>query len=103
MLTRAGAAVALGSVAAVVAGRVFGIYELFLIGAAGIVLVVGALVLVTRARLDLDIARELQPPRVHAGSPARVELRVRNRGLSRTPLLALRDPVGARGTARVLL
>ena len=103
MLSRSGVAVALGSLAAVVAGRVFGIYELFLVGAAGATLVVGALVLVARARLDLDISRDLQPPRVHAGSPARVDLRVDNRGPRRTPLLTLRDPVGTRGNARVIL
>jgi uncharacterized protein (DUF58 family) len=81
----------------------FGIYELYMAGAGGLALVVGALVVVRLTARRLDVSRTLHPPRVHAGTPSRVELRVRNRGAQRTPLLSLRDPVGRGRSARVLL
>lgn len=102
MLTSTGWGVVIGSMALVVVGRLLGIYELFLIGAGGGALVVAAVVRVATARLKVDVARELHPARVHAGTPSRVELQVRNRG-TRTPVLNLRDPVGRGRTARVVL
>jgi uncharacterized protein (DUF58 family) len=64
---------------------------------------VGALVIVRRTPLRLDVSRNLHPPRVHAGSPSRVELSVRNRSSRRTPLLTVRDPVGRGRSATVAL
>jgi uncharacterized protein (DUF58 family) len=58
---------------------------------------------VATLRLRVDVARELHPARVHAGTPSRVELRVANRSGQRTPVLTLRDPVGRGRTARVVL
>jgi uncharacterized protein (DUF58 family) len=58
---------------------------------------------VATVRLRVDVTRELQPARVHAGTPSRVELRVRNGGSRRTPVLSLRDPVGRGRAARVVL
>ena len=103
MLTRSGWAVAISSGGLVLAGRLFGIFELFLAGAGGAALLLGATVAVRNAKLRLEVSRELHPGRVHAGSPSRVELRVRNRGNRRTPLLALKDPVGKSRSARVVL
>jgi uncharacterized protein (DUF58 family) len=103
VLTRAGWAIALLAAGLVAAGRLLGIFELFLLGAAGVVLVVGAVVVVRRTPLRLDVSRTLHPPRVHAGSPSRVELSVRNRSTRRTPLLTVRDPVGRGRTATVAL
>ncbi len=103
MPTRHGWLVAAGSVALVVVGRLFGIFELHLVAAAGFALVIGSVVSVHRAKLRLEVARALHPPRLHAGAPSRVELRVTNRALRRTPLLTLRDPVGEGRSARVLL
>ena len=103
MLTRHGWSVACGAVGLVVAGRLLGIYELFLVGAGCAALVVVSAVTVGMRKLRLDISRDLHPRRVHAGSGSKVELRVRNIGRRRTPLLALRDPVGPSQTAKVLL
>lgn len=103
MLTTTGWGVAVGSMALVVVGRLLGIYELFLIGAGGAALVVAAVLRVATVRLKVEVSRELQPARVHAGTPSRVELRVRNRSGLRTPVLTLRDPVGRGRTARVVL
>lgn len=103
MLTTTGWGVATGSIALVVVGRLLGIFELFLIGAGGAALVVAAVVRVGTLRLRVEVARELLPARVHAGTPSRVELRVLNRSGRRTPVLSLRDPVGRGRTARVVL
>lgn len=103
MLTTQGWLVAITSMALVAAGRLFGIFELYLLGAGGAALVIAAAVSVGRTRLRLDIVRELHPPRVHVGGPTRVELRVANRGGRRTPLLTLRDPVGDGRTASVVV
>ena len=103
MLTRAGWTVAIVAGGLVAVGRLLGIFELFLLGAAGAVLVISALVVVRRTPLRLDVSRTLHPPRVHAGSPSRVELSVRNRSTRRTPLLTVRDPVGRGRSATVAL
>ena len=103
MLTTTGWGVAIGSLSLVVVGRLLGIPELFYGGAGGIALVVACALRVSFVRLKVDIVRELQPSRVHAGTPSRVELRVRNRSGSRTPVMTLRDPVGKGRTARVVL
>ena len=103
MLTTTGWGVAVGSMALIVLGRLLGIFELFLVGAGGAALVIAAVIRVATVRLRVEVTRELQPARVHAGTPSRVELQVRNRGGLRTPVLALRDPVGRGRTARVVL
>ncbi|MDP9453722.1 MAG: DUF58 domain-containing protein [Actinomycetota bacterium] len=104
MLTRQGVIATAVAVGLVVAGRLFGIFELFLLGAGGAALVVAAVAATGLTRLRLDVARELRPARLHAGTPAVVELRVANTGSRRTPLLHLRDAVGDGGrTASVAL
>lgn len=103
MLTRNGWLVAGGGLVLLLAGRLFGVVELFVAGTAGIGLVVVAVLLVALARLRLEVARELQPPRVHAGTPSRVELHVRNAGGRRTPVLHLKDPVTGTAGAELLL
>lgn len=103
MLTTTGWSVTVGSMALVLVGRMLGIYELFLLGAAGAALVLAAGIRVATMRPRVEVIRELHPARVHAGTPSRVELRVHNRGRARTPVMTLRDPVGRGHTARVVL
>ena len=103
MPTRPGWAVLIGSLAALAAGRLFGIFELYLVATCGLVLLITAVTVVRRTRARLDVDRRLQPPRVHAGSPSRVVLDVTNRGARRSPLLTLRDPVGAGRSASVVV
>ncbi|MEY2566471.1 MAG: hypothetical protein QOE35_1000 [Actinomycetota bacterium] len=104
MLTRRGWLLGVGAVVLVAAGRILGISELFALAAGAVALVAGALVYVHLTRVSLDAQRELHPPRVHAGSPSRVELTVHNRGTRRTPVLGVRDPFdGGRRWARFLL
>jgi uncharacterized protein (DUF58 family) len=103
MLTRQGWMVGMGGIALVLAGRLLGATELFVLGTGAIALLLVTAVVVGLTRLDLEVARELHPPTVHAGTPSRVDLRVTNRGSRRTPVLRLRDAVtGTRG-AHLLL
>ncbi|MBI2703742.1 MAG: DUF58 domain-containing protein [Actinobacteria bacterium] len=98
MPTRQGWTIAFGGLAFIVTGRVLGSLELFLVGATLLALVLLCSMYVGLTRLRIDVTRELHPPRVHAGSPSRVDLRVENIGRRRTPVLGLRDAVsGTRG------
>ena len=103
MLTRQGAIATAVSIALVVAGRLLGIFELFVVGAGGAALVVGAVAVTGLCRLRLDVSRQLRPPRVHAGEPATVTLLATNGGRRRTPVIQLRDTVGPGRTASVVL
>lgn len=104
MLTRRGWLLCVGAGVLLVAGRLLGISELFALAAGAVALVVGALIYVHVTKVTLDAQRELHPPRVHAGSPSRVELTVHNQGTRRTPVLGVRDPFdGGRRWARFLL
>lgn len=93
MLSRQGWLVAGGSVALLGAGRLFGLAELFALGLICALLLGGAVLLVAIARLELEVGRSVHPARVHVGAAARVELTLRNRRTTSTPLLRLRDPV----------
>jgi uncharacterized protein (DUF58 family) len=98
VLTRQGWLVGLGAIALLVGGRVLGLLELFALGVVAAALIIGCVLLVHAARLELEVGRVLHPSRVHVGTPSRVELSVRNLRAGRTPVLRLRDPVsGTRG------
>lgn len=103
MLTRRGWAAALIASVLVVAGRVLGAVELYVLGTTVGVLLLAGLAYLRLVHIDVDVARELHPPRVHAGSPSRVELRVRNDGTRRSPVLSLRDSVSGTHGARLLV
>src|SRR6476659_6368718 len=98
MLTRQGWFVAGGGGAFLVTGWLLGSFELFLVGGTMLALTLACVAYVALSRLRIDVTRELHPPRVHAGSPSRVDLRVENTGRRPTPVLGLRDAVsGTRG------
>lgn len=92
MPTRRGWAVGLTALALAAAGRVLGVFELFLlaVGAVGLLAAGAASML---RRVDLDASRQLRPARVHAGGNSRVELTVVNRSGRRSPVLTVRDTV----------
>lgn len=103
MLTRQGWLTAGGALAMVAAGRLLGVLELFVIGAAAGCLVIVSIGIVLLSRLRLAVSRQVTPPRVYAGSPSRVELSIRNDGDRTTPVLRLFDPVtGTRGADLLL-
>jgi len=92
-LTRAGAVTLLVSLGILAGGRLFGLPELFVLGAGGVTVLILAVLYVAVRRLRLEVSRRLSPPRVHAGNPCRVDLALRNRSKLRSPVLRLRDDV----------
>ena len=102
-MTRQGWMVVWGGIALLAAGRLVGISELYVFGAAALVLVVLAVVYVNLTRLDLEIARTVHPARVHAGQTSRVEIRLQNMRRKATPLLRLRVPVSGTEGAELLV
>src|SRR4051794_35996866 len=98
MLTKQGWFVLVGGLVLCLGGRIFGVLELFVLGAGAFGVVAFAVTFVAIARLRLAVGRDMSPPRVYAGNPSRVELSIRNDGGRRTPVLRLFDPVsGTRG------
>jgi uncharacterized protein (DUF58 family) len=103
MLTRQGWMVVWGGLALLAAGRLVGISELYVFGAAALLLVLVAMLYVHVTRLDLEVDRRAYPARVHAGNTSRVEIRLRNLRLHATPTLRLRDPVSGTEGAELLV
>ncbi len=103
MLTRRGVAVALSPLPFVVAGRVFGIIELYMLAAGAAALVGTAVLTVWLRHPTVTASRSIHPPRVPAGTPSRVDLEIRNHGTRRSPVVAVDDPFdGGRRWARFL-
>jgi len=92
LLTRRGWGLALSSLAFLVAGRLFGLVELFVLAAVSAVLCIAAVAYVYFRSVDVEVTRTLHPPRVFAGMSSRVELDLYNRSARRTPVLTVRDP-----------
>jgi uncharacterized protein (DUF58 family) len=98
VLTQQGWGLSIAAVTMIAAGRLLGVLELFLIGTAAAALVVIIVVRAALLRLDVGVRRDVHPPRVHAGSPSRIELEVTNQGDRPTPVLRITDAVsGTRG------
>lgn len=101
--TRAGVGLLIIGVGLAVAGRFLGILELYLLATMVLVALVLAAIYTLSARLELAISRITTPSRLRAGTPARVDLAVRNRSRRPTPVLSAHDHIqGGRG-ASVLL
>lgn len=101
MPTRQGWTVAVGAVAALVIGRVFGILELFIIGAGLATAVIAAVLTVRLRRPKLAIARWVHPSVLTVGDTGRVDLLIENRATGRSPRADLTEPVGATNTAHM--
>ena len=101
MPTRQGWTIAFGAVAALALGRVFGILELFVIGAGlGLAVLVGVLAVRLR-RPNLHIARWVHPSVLTVGDSGRVDLLIENRGRRRAPRADLTEPVGTTNSAHM--
>jgi uncharacterized protein (DUF58 family) len=84
--------VAITAVALAAAGRMLGVFELFVLAAGAVGLLAAGAASVLR-RVDVDASRQLRPARVHAGGNSRVELVIVNPSRRRTPVLSVRDSV----------
>src|SRR3954452_24027981 len=103
MLTRSGRLTALAALVALIAGRLFGSIELYVLATVLAGLVLAAMASMALTQIRIDVARELHPPRVHAGTPSRVDVRVLNESTRRSPLLNLHDAVSGTRGARFLV
>lgn len=103
MPTRQGWAALGAGFGAVVAGRVFGLLELYVIGTALVVALALAMLTVRRPLPRLQVQRALRPALVAVGEPARVDLVVTNRAALPSPRLKLWEPVGDKGGAPMQL
>lgn len=91
MPTRRGLIAAATALAFVVGGRLFGLTELYVLGAATALLVGGATLYVRLLQPNVSIDRVLHPRRVHAQGQSRADLFLRNVGARSTPVLGIRD------------
>jgi uncharacterized protein (DUF58 family) len=89
-------------VVAVVAGRVLGLLELYVVGAVLLALALLAVIVAVMRPLRLGVGRTVSPARLHVGSVGRVELAVRN-GTSKTPVMKLTDHVQGTAGAQLLV
>jgi uncharacterized protein (DUF58 family) len=103
MPTRQGWTILTSSIIAIVVGRVFGILELFVIGAALGISVVLAVLSVRLLRPRLSIHRWVHPSMLTVGDTGRVDLAIENRGSVRSPRVSLTEPVGAHNSAHMTI
>jgi len=86
---------------AVAIGRLFGVLELFLMGAALAVAALLAVATVWVRRPRVDVHRWIRPSVLTAGDVGRVEVLVQRVGSGPSPGFELVEPVGANRTARM--
>ncbi|MGK0226329.1 MAG: hypothetical protein ACI8XD_001140 [Thermoproteota archaeon] len=98
MPTRAGVNTAVFAVLFLMAGRVFGIVELYIVAAAMLALVACASLWVILNRRSLQVRRMVNPARLHAGSTSTVTLDLSNNRRLPTPVAQITDEV--QGTVR---
>lgn len=101
MPTRQGWTIAAAAIVAIVVGRVFGIVELFVIGAGLAVAVAVAIAAVRLHRPDLSITRWARPSVLTVGDTGRVDLLIENRASVRSPRVDLSEPVGTTNSAQM--
>ncbi len=91
-LTRKGFGMLALAGAMFVSAILFGIQELYPIGAAAVLLVLASRVWIGGQNWDLRVSRRIHPLRVPAGVEARVELNVVNHSRRRSPVIMASDP-----------
>lgn len=96
MPTRSGLSVVAGGIGCFVAARLFGIFELYIVGAALIGLVACSIAWVVLNWRALSVSREISPSRLHAGSASSVQLLISNRRLLPTPVARITDSVAGK-------
>ena len=101
--TRAALGLILAGVLCFGIGRVLGTFEMFILGAICFVALLVAVIYTTTVGLDLSVSRTATPTRLRAGTPARIDLELRNRSRRATPVLHLTDGVSGSSGARLTL
>ena len=98
MPTRAGYATLAFGVVSLIAGRLFGLFELYIVAAAALALVACAAAWVVLNWRGLSVSRTVTPARLHVGSTSSVTLSLSNRRIIPTPVAQITDEVD--GTPR---
>ena len=93
MPTRAGIATVVLAVIFFVSGRVFGIFELYIVAAAMLALVACATLWVLINWRSLHVQRSVSPDRIHAGATSVVTLSLANERIVPTPVARITDEV----------
>lgn len=101
MPTPSGWATLVAAAAAIASGRIFGVVELYVIGAGAAFSVLFAVAIVAARRPRLDANRWIHPPILTVGDRGRVDLSITNRGRVRPPRLVLTEPIGDDAAVRV--
>ncbi len=91
MLTTRGWALAAGNLALLIAGRLFGVRELFELGLGLATLVIAACIIVRRGGHDTRLSRAVDPVEVYPGMLVRVEVTIRAGGRRSPPLLFVEE------------
>ena len=99
MLTRQGASSLLTGVIALVVGRVFGVIELFIIGAGFVAAAMLALAFVHVRRPNISASRWVHPNVLVAGDTGRVDLRLEHHGAVRSTGFELAERVSRANVA----
>ena len=89
-------------VACIIAGRILGLQELYIVGGVLLALVIAAIIIAVMRPLSLAVARSVNPPRLHVGAVGRVELALRN-GSSRSPVMRMTDHVEGTSGAQLYI
>ncbi len=97
MLTRQGVAALLAGLSSLVVGRIFGVLELFVIGAAFLAAALGAVLYVQLRRPRIEAARWIHPSVLVAGDTGRVDLHLRHAGAIRSMPFELTETVHRSG------
>lgn len=102
-LTRAGIGIAIAGLICFVIGRLFGTVEMHILAGMCVVALVAAALYTALSSLDLAVGRVATPTRLRAGTPARIDLSLRNKGRRRTPVLRVDDQLSGERGASLLL
>ena len=94
MLTRQGVVAAVAGIVALVVGRVFGVIELFVIGAGFLVATLAGLVFVSLRTPKVSAVRWIHPQVLVAGDVGRVDLQLHHAGVLRSTRFVLLEQVG---------
>lgn len=104
MLSLRGLCCLAAAIALPVAGWAIGAPELSVFGISiAVVLVLAVIAARVAPTPRLEVTRTLHPPRVHAGNPCRVRIRLRNAGQRRSPAMQVNDRVVGVGKAGALI
>lgn len=102
-MTRHGWAGLVAGLLAIAVGRIFGVVELYVIGAGMGAAVVAGWTAVRLRGPALTVDRWVHPPILTVGDTGRVDLTIRNPRRRRSPRLTAIEPVGPRDVARITL